>query len=151
MAYTTAEGRQNLLDELAAATDEIAVALALLGDAYEGLDEASADRLEDLLFKPVQHAYGRARRTHSEFAQRSNLPTKTFAPAPGGKVITARNAIEDAVQSVEEADALIAELQDSMLPVEVGDAEVRAGLSEVRTALGSAPSGARELLRTLGR
>jgi hypothetical protein len=42
-------------------------------------------------------------------------------------------------------------LQDSMLPVEFGDADLRAGLESVRTLLGDLRSRARELVRTLGR
>ena len=38
-----------------------------------------------------------------------------------------------------------------MLPVEVGDAQVRAGLMEVRELLGGVRERARELVRTLGR
>ena len=81
MAYVTAEARQELLDTIARATDEIGAALGVLGEAYEQLDEQTGDRLEEALFKPVQGAYGRARRTHSEFAGRYDLPTRTFAPA----------------------------------------------------------------------
>jgi hypothetical protein len=64
MPYTNAEARQQLLDDLAEATDEIALALASLGAAYEELDEHTADGLERTLFVPVQSAYGRAQRTH---------------------------------------------------------------------------------------
>jgi hypothetical protein len=38
-----------------------------------------------------------------------------------------------------------------MLPVEVGDPELRAGLAEVRELLGGLRARARELVRTLGR
>jgi X-X-X-Leu-X-X-Gly heptad repeat protein len=38
-----------------------------------------------------------------------------------------------------------------MLPVEVGDQQLRAGLTQVREQLGKVRSGARELVRTLGR
>ena len=38
-----------------------------------------------------------------------------------------------------------------MAPVEVGDAELRAGLSEVRALLARVPLAVRELQRTLGR
>jgi hypothetical protein len=38
-----------------------------------------------------------------------------------------------------------------MLPVEAGDAELRAGLTSVREPLGGVPAAAREFLRTLGR
>ena len=46
---------------------------------------------------------------------------------------------------------MLADLQDSMRPVEVGDAELRAGLAEVRALLAPLPDRAREILRTLGR
>ena len=52
MSYTTAEGRQDLLDALAEATDEIGYALAALGAAYEQLDQATADKLEEDQFGP---------------------------------------------------------------------------------------------------
>jgi len=42
-------------------------------------------------------------------------------------------------------------LQDSLLPVEVGDAELRAGMAEVRRQLGEVSRRAREFVRTLGR
>jgi hypothetical protein len=35
--------------------------------------------------------------------------------------------------------------------VEVGDAELRSGLEDVRTLIGDVPGRARELVRTLGR
>src|SRR6266513_1433884 len=60
MAYGAHEARQELLDDIAAAIERLAAALADLGVAYEQLDEHSADRLEAALFRPVQTAYGRA-------------------------------------------------------------------------------------------
>ena len=50
-----------------------------------------------------------------------------------------REFVETAADAVTEADDLLADLQDSMLPVEVGDAELRAGLAEVRELLGPLP------------
>ena len=50
-----------------------AIALAALGAAYEQLDEHNADRLEAELFGPVQRAYGRAKSTHAQFADRDGL------------------------------------------------------------------------------
>ncbi len=41
--------------------------VAWLGSAYEQLDDQQADRLEEQLFRPVQRAYGRAKRTHAQF------------------------------------------------------------------------------------
>jgi hypothetical protein len=152
MAYIAGEARQELLDTLGEAIDHIAAALAALGEAYEQLGTNPADRLEEELFAPVQTAYGRAQRTHSGFAQRHGLPARTFAPAPPGLPSTGvRGFIDSAVDSVEEAEAVLTELQDSMMPVEVGDPELRAGLAEVRELLGAVPGRAREFTRTLGR
>jgi len=152
MAYTTAEGREQILDDLGVAIDRIAQALALLGEAYEHLDEHHADQLERQLFRPVQAAYGRAQRTHAEFAGRSGLPARSFAPAsqpaPSQNV---RDLIEMAADAAHDADQEIATLQDSMLPVEVGDTELRAGLSAVREALDHVPARARDLVRVVGR
>ena len=141
-----------MLDTLAEAIDAIAAALSALGEAYEQLTTGPADRLEEELFGPVQTAYGRAKRTHAGFAQRNGLPERTFTPANQGLPSTGvRGFIDSAVDSVAEADDVLAELQDSMMPVEVGDAELRAGLSEVRELLGDVRTRAREFLRTLGR
>jgi hypothetical protein len=152
MAYVTAEARQDLLDALAAATDDIGIALGALGDAYELLDDVSAEQLEDALFGPVQAAYGRAQRTHAEFADRHGLPRRTFAsPAPGAASRGVKGFLEQAVDAVGRADRALAELQDSMLPVEVGDAELRAGMSAVRRQLGDVSGRARQLVSRLGR
>jgi len=152
VAYTNAQARQQLLDTLAAAADEIGVALAQLGEAYEQLDESSAERLEDELFRPVQTAYGRAQRVHAEFAARHGLPRHTFAPAhPHVPAHDAMGIINSAVTAVEQADSTLATLQDSMLPVEVGDPPLRSGLEQVRMLLGEIRGRAREITRTVGR
>jgi hypothetical protein len=150
--YTTADARQQLLDTLAEATDQLGSAVAALTEAYEALDEATAERLEQELFRPVQAAYGRAKRTHSEFANRHALPERAFTPpVPGAPARGVRGFLDDAVQAVASADATLATLQDSMLPVEVGDPELRAGLEDVRSRLGHVGAHARDLMRTLGR
>jgi hypothetical protein len=152
MAYSTADARQQLLDTVADAADELGFALASLGEAYERLDEQTADKLEAELFRPVQMAYGRAQRTHAEFAARHGLPKRTFEPrSPGAPSQGVKGLLENAVEAVGSADTTLATLQDSMLPVEVGDAELRAGLAEVRTLVGDLPARARELLRIVGR
>jgi hypothetical protein len=152
MAYTTAEGRQRLLDEVGLAADELGLALACLGEAYEQLDEASADRLEAELFRTVQLAYGRLQRTHADFARRYGAPARDFAsPAPGLASQGAKAFIERGIEAAGEAAQLIAELQDSMLPIEVGDSAVRAELAALRVLLDELPGRARELVRTLGR
>jgi hypothetical protein len=152
VAYNASDARRELLDEVAHATDDLGAALSALGEAYEGLDEATGDRLEEALFRPVQRAYGRAKRTHTEFAGRVGEPSRTFVqPAPGHPSQGVRGFVDAAVSAVTRADDRIAELQDSMRPVEVGDAELRAGLSEVRRLVGDVPARARELTRVLGR
>jgi hypothetical protein len=152
VAYIAGEARQELLDTLGEVIDDIAAALAALAGAYEQLSTLPADRLEEELFGPVQTAYGRAKRTHVGFARRHGLPDRTFTPAPPGLPSTGvKGFVDNAVASVEKADAALAELQDSMMPVEVGDPELRAGLAEVRELLGDVRARAREFLRTLGR
>src|SRR2546423_14434243 len=120
MAYTTVEGRQELLDSLAGAIEQIGLALASLGAAYEQLDEATADKLEEELFGPVQVAYGRAKRTQAEFASRHGLPSRTFeTPSPGLPSSGPKGFIDAAIDATERASSTLATLQDSMLPVEV--------------------------------
>ena len=145
-----AEARQELLDTVARAIDQIAVALAALGDAFELLDERAADVLEAQLFRPVQSAYGKAKRAHSEFAARNRMRQRRFDPrAP--RVATARESIERATEAAGEADGILADLQDSLLPVTVGDAELRAGLADVRRTLAELQQKANAFLRVLGR
>lgn len=152
MAYTTAEGRQQLLDTVAEAIEAIGRALALLGVAYEELDESRGDELERLLFRPAQLAYGRARRAHGDFAGRAALPGRDFAQPPAPAAWHgARNLVEDAIDELGGADDTLADLQDSLLPVEVGDPELRKSLAEVRELLGPLQHGGDELLRMLWR
>jgi hypothetical protein len=152
MTYSTADAQQGLLDQVAAAADEVGVALAALGEAYELLDEATADRLEEQLFRPVQTAYGRVKRTHAEFAGRHGLPGRTFTPAVRGRPSQGvRGFVDAAVEALARADLTLGTLQDSLLPVDVGDAELRAGLSDVRRLLGDVPGRARQFVRVLGR
>ncbi|MFL5817110.1 MAG: hypothetical protein ACJ76L_05860 [Conexibacter sp.] len=153
MTYSSDEGRRELLGATAEAADTIGVALAALGAAYELVDEDTADRLESELFAPVQAAYGRAKRANGEFAARHGLAASGFATTPdaGAPSAGASGYVEQALEAVEHADDILSELQDSMLPVEVGDPELRAALAEVRTRLGEVPARTAELLRTLGR
>jgi hypothetical protein len=153
MAYTAANARQQILDVLADAADDIGLALADLGEAYELLDDHAAERLEEQLFGPVQLAYGRAKRTHAEFARRYELPTHAFVAqaAGGGPSTGAKGFIERSVEAASKADGTLATLQDSMLPVEVGDPELRAGITAVRELLGGVRGQAREIVRVFGR
>ena len=152
MPYTTTDARQGLLDTVASAIERLGLALAALGEAYEQLDEPTGERLERELFGPVQRAYGRAQRTYTSFAGRYELTGRAFAPAPAAAPSTgAHGLIDSATQAVSDADAIIAELQDSLAPVEVGDPELRDGLREVRELLAPLGLSSRQLVRTLGR
>jgi hypothetical protein len=152
MAFTTAEARQDLLETMAEAIDALGLASASLAEAYEQLDEQSGDRLEEECFRPVQRALGRAKRTYTEFAERTGCEAASFeAPSPGLASQGAAALIGQAVEAAAEADRLLAELQDSMLPVEAGDPELRAGLVSIREPLDGLPARARGFLRGLGR
>lgn len=152
MAYSNADARTQLLDTLADATDELGLALAALGEAYEQLDEHAGDVLEDQLFRPVQLAYGRASRAHAEFAARHGLEARTFeARSAGLPSLGAKGFVESAVEAIREAEGTLSTLQDSLLPVEVGDAQIRAELADLREIMAYLPQQARELLRTFGR
>jgi hypothetical protein len=152
MAYTTAEARQELLDTIAEAANVLGLASACLAEAYEQLDEQNGDRLEEQCFRPVQVAFGRAKRAHTEFAARHGLEATPFSPAaPGVPSQGAGAFVERAIEAVGAADGALAGLQDSMLPVEAGDEELRAGLKAVREPLGGFGGKARAFLRGLGR
>ena len=152
MARTERDDREQIVGALAVATDRIALATASLGLAYEQLDETTADRLEAELFRPVQRALARAKRANSGFAQRFGLDAPAgVETSPGAPSQGAKGLVENAVAALAEASRDLAELQDTMLPIEVGDAELRAGLTEVRELVDAAPPRAREFLRTLGR
>jgi len=152
MSYTTAEGREQVLDSLSHAAQELDAALASLTEAYEQLDERTAERVEADLFRPVQLAYGRARSTQRDFAERSGLaPREQAQTARAAPSHSVQELLATAVEDARRADHTLASLQDSMLPIEVGDAELRAGLVAVREQLSGVGTNARELLRTFGR
>ena len=152
MSYTDMDARRQVLDVLAVAVENLARALAALGAAYEQLDEQAGERLEQQLFRPVQRAFGRAQRTHTGFAERYRLPRREFeTPVPEAPSTGVRGYVEHAGEAVAAADSAIAGLQDSLLPVEVGDAELRAGLTEVRQLLDGVPERAHEFVRLFGR
>jgi hypothetical protein len=152
MTYVAGEARQELLDTVAQAADTLSAALASLGGAFDMLDDHAGEQLEDQLFRPLQVAYGRARRTHTEFATRVGLPTRQFAPADVGHPSQGvMGFLDAAVESIEEADDILSELQDSLLPVEVGDQEVRSGISEVRRIIGALPEKGRRFEGLVGR
>jgi hypothetical protein len=151
MAYTTEEGRTQILDDSAVAVRDLAEAVAALGEAYELLDEDSGDRLEAVLFKPLQLAYGQLQRIHTEFANRVGLPPTRFGAPQQGAVEDTRSLIERAADAIQAAQDGLAELQDTLLPVEVGDRELRTGLSDVRTMISPLPEACDAFVRTFGR
>lgn len=151
MSYTTQSGRLQILEDVAAAAEELGLALGSLGEAYEHLDEQSAERMESELFRPLQSAYGQLKRTYAEFAQRYGLEGRDFPTAAPPLPDDPRRLFDRAAESIQSGDETLANLQDSLLPVEVGDEELRAGLSHVRVLLTPLPAASSQLVRTLGR
>ncbi len=140
MAYTSDSARRQLLDELGQAIEQLSVAIDALGQAYEAADEQTAEELEAQLFRPVQPAYGRAQRTRSGFAERHQLTADPLRPTSAAPRPPIPGSIwSERSRPLEQADRVIAEMQDSMLPVEVGDRELRDGLTEVRELIAAAP------------
>src|SRR3954466_15128299 len=92
MPYTTDEARRQMLDDLAHAIDEIGVALAALGAAYELLDEQSGDRLEAELFRPLQLTHTPPPPTHAALPAPPPHP-RGFrrAPHPAAAPLRARH------------------------------------------------------------
>jgi hypothetical protein len=152
MVRTALEAREQILADLATATDQLALATACLEGAYDQLDELTADRLDEELVRPVRKAFGRAKRSYSQFAGRFGLPSRGFEPPPPGvRSQGVARFVDRAVSASEEAGRTIAGLQDSMLPIEAGDPELRAGLAEIRELVDEVPARARRFIQTRGR
>ena len=127
-------------------------ALTALGAAYEQLDEATGDRLEEELFRPVQVAFGRARRTDTGFAERHGLdPRLRRADRPACPRRASAGFVERAQDAAAEADDDPVRAPGLDAPVEFGDAELRAGLADVREHLADVSTRSRELIRIFGR
>ncbi len=152
MTQTTVEARQQILDELGGAVERSAISVVAFGRAFELLAVGAADRLDRELFRPARRGYARGKRAHAGFAERHEMSTGAFElPPPGPSSQGARGFVEEGVNAATEADQALAALQDSLLPVESGDPELRAGLGEMREALAIIPQNARQLIRGLGR
>ena len=152
MPYTTTEGRQELLELLGQATEQLGRALGSLGEAYERLDEQTADRLEEELFGPAQKAFGRLQRIYADFAGRAGLPGRSFAAESAGLPSSgAAGFIEEAVFALSESAASLVSLQEAEPWTEVADDELRTGVAEARQVVDPLPGQARGLVRTLGR
>ena len=155
MAYVTSEARQELLDEVARATD--GSASRWRRSALPTSSSTSADRRPaGGAAVPARAGRVRPRPAHLCRVRRApaGSPAATFA-APQSAGLPSqgvRGFIERASgRGRRGADVILADLQDSMRPVEVGDAELRAGLAEVRELLGDGAREARELMRMFGR
>ena len=153
MAYTSREGRERILRDVADAAAALMGAQESLGEAHELLDDATAERLEIDLYGPVRDATKRALAAGTAFAGRSGL---TFErPAGEHHARTrgdgAREFVDAAVALVARADETLAELQDSMLPIEVGDSELRESLAAARRTIAPVGASAHAFERTLGR
>ena len=151
MAYTTAEGRTRILADMASAVSLLAAAVTALGEAYERLDDQAAERMEARLFRPLQGAYGQLGRGQREFAARTGLALPDTSAPSVRMPESARASLEHAAGAIEEADAILAELQDSLLPVEVGDQQLREALSGTRSVIAPLPEVCDGVIRTLGR
>lgn len=152
MAYSSSDARRELLVTLAEGVDELGFALAALGAAYDQLDTLSADTLEEELFGPVQRAYGRAQRAHAGFANRHGLAGQSFEPQQAGPPSTGpKGFVESALVAVTTAAARLTEVQDAPETLEVGDAELRAELADVRALIAPVEQRGRALMRRLGR
>src|SRR3954447_1607456 len=97
MAQTMLEARTQILDDLAAALDQLGLAVACLSEAFEQLAVDSADRLRADLYRPAQRAYGRGQRPHAQFAQRTGLGGDTFTPPSAGP---ASQGVKELVQKM---------------------------------------------------
>jgi hypothetical protein len=150
--YAEVDARRRILAGVATAIEDLGRGLAAIGAAYEQLDEQQADRLEEQLFRPVQHAYGRAKRTHTEFATRYGLSDREFtSPSAGRPSSGVKGFVQDAVDAVERAEAELVAVQESDIAIEVGDPELRAGLAEVRQLIDAVSRNAHQFLRSFGR
>lgn len=151
MSYTSESGRQQILDDTIAAVGRLEAALGQLGEAYDQLDERTAENMEDGVFRPLQAAYSLLRRVHLQFAEHYGL---SALEPPAGVVPSPRDprvAFAQASDAIEQGERILSELQDSLLPVEVGDRELRTGLADVRTQLAPLPQACAALVRGFGR
>lgn len=137
---------------LGEAVEYLGEGIGSLGDAYELLDDQTADTLEERMFGPMQRGYGRAKKAYAEFAGRHGLEPRTFE-APASPLVSGKagELVASAGASAESADHALTELQDDRAFLAVGDRELRTGVVSVREAIADVPREARLMLRTLGR
>jgi hypothetical protein len=152
VSRTLAEDQERIVADLNVATEQLGLAASALGLAFDQLDEVTGDRLDGELFRPTQKAFGRTKRTMTQFAERMGLEPPNPSPgSPGLPSQGVKALVERAAASSAQAGHTLSELQDSMLPIEAGDAELRSAIAEVRELIDSIPSRTRAFLRGLGR
>ena len=152
MAFTTREAHEQIVNELGWAVGQIALASECLSDAYEELDVTTADRLEEELYRPLQRAFGRAKRTLVDFAAQTGLePSEGEPDSAGPPRLTVKQKIERALALAADGGQRIAELQDSDMAIASANAELRAGLAETRRLLAELCSRGPSFLRSFGR
>ena len=123
MSYTTADGRRQVLDALAAAADQLGNAVAYLGGPTNSSTTMppSAWR-SSCSARCSSRTAGRGACTASSRSATTS-PARSFeAQQPHMRANDARGLIDSAVEAVARADGGLGGLQDSMLPIEVGDA-----------------------------
>ena len=129
---------------LGEAVEYLGEGIGSLGEAYEVLDDQTADTLEEKLFGPMQRGYGRAKKAYADFAGRHGLEGRTF-DAPASPLMSGKAAdlIASAGGSAEAADFTLAELQDDRAFLAVGDQELRTDVVSAREAIADVPRAAR--------
>ena len=152
MAYDSGQARVELLDEVGDATDDLGRGAGRSGRGLRGARRLQR-RAPGGAALPARPDGLRARAAHPQRVRRAATacPTAPSRPRPRAPSQGVKGFIDAAVSAVVRADARLAQLQDSMRPVEVGDAELRAGLSEVRRLVADVPRRASEFVRGLGR
>ena len=72
-------------------------------------------------------------------------------PSSGVPSTGVKGFVQDAVDAVERAEHELVALQDSSIAIEVGDPDLRSGLSEVRRLIAGVSTQAHAFLRSFGR
>lgn len=153
VTYDPAEARRALVDDLLGAAQDVAEAIAYASAAYDLLDDTSGDRLEEQVFAPLQKALGALRRAAEGFATRHGIAAPAAAPPPPEPHPSQGVAalLDGCGAAARRADDHLGTLQDSLLLIDLGDAELRTGVADVRRRLGGVPAALRTFTRMLGR
>ena len=90
---------------------QLGAALAALTEAYEQLDEKTAERLEEQIFRPLQRPTARTRRTHVGVRRAAtSSPSAQFEPAiRGAPSHGVKGFLDGAVAAIGEADRTLAD------------------------------------------